>query len=212
MSEAPEPQWLAWSRELLAIAQTGLAFTGDAYDRERYEAVRDVAARILGAQSGADPQRIAGLFRDVLGYATPKLDVRAAVFDARGRILMVREAVDAGRWTLPGGWADVNHTPAQNAEKETLEESGYRVRARKLAAAWDRTRQGHPPSVFACTKLFFICDLLGGEARTSLETTEVAWFGRGALPPDLSLGRVLPSQIERMFEHLSDPSLPTDYD
>jgi ADP-ribose pyrophosphatase YjhB (NUDIX family) len=212
MSDAPEPPWLTWSRELLAIAQTGLAFTDDPYDRERYEAVRGLAARLMGLHGGADPRRIVDLLAGEQGYATPKLDVRAAVFDARGRILMVREAADAGRWTLPGGWADVNHTPAQNAEKETLEESGYRVRARKLAAAWDRTRQGHPPSVFACAKLFFVCELLGGEARTSLETTEVAWFERGALPPDLSLGRVLPHQLDRMFEHHDDPTLPTDYD
>jgi ADP-ribose pyrophosphatase YjhB (NUDIX family) len=212
MSAAPEPDWLTWSRELLAIAQTGLAFTRDPYDRERYEALRDLAARILGAQGGADPARVVELFRDEQGYATPKVDVRAAVFDAQGRILMVREAADAGRWTLPGGWADVNHSPAQNAEKEALEESGYQVRARKLAAVWDRTRQGHPPSVFACTKLFFVCELLGGEATTSLETTGVGWFRRDALPPDLSTGRVLARQIARMFQHLDDPGLPTDFD
>ena len=207
-----EPRWLAWSRELLAIAQSGLAFTQDPYDRQRYEALRGIAAQILGAQADGDPQRIVELFSGEEGYATPKLEVRAAVFDPRGRILMVREVADGGRWTLPGGWADVNLSPAENAEKEAFEESGYRVRARKLAAAWDRVRQGHPPGLFACAKLFFVCELLGGEAATSLETAEVAWFARDALPPDLSTGRVLARQLDRMFEHRLDPGLATDFD
>jgi ADP-ribose pyrophosphatase YjhB (NUDIX family) len=207
-----EPQWLTWSRELQALAQTGLAFTQDAYDRERYEQLRELAARIMAAHSDADPQRIVGLFSAETGYATPKIDVRAAVFDANGRILLVREAMDHDRWTLPGGWADVNITAAETAVKEVREESGYEVRVRKLAAVWDRTRQGHPPSVFSCCKLFFLCALVGGAARTSLETSEVDWFARDELPHDLSLGRILPAQIARMFAHAAEPGLPTDFE
>lgn len=207
-----EPQWLIWSRQLQSIAQTGLAFTRDPYDRERYEALIGLASTMLAAHTTTRVDAIADLFRGETGYATPKLDVRAAVFDERRRILMVREALDQGRWTLPGGWADVNITPAECAVKEVREESGYEARVVKLAAAWDRARQGHTPSVFSCTKLFFVCDLTGGEARTSLETTEVAWFGTDELPADLSLGRVLPRQIARMFAHAADPALPTEYD
>lgn len=207
-----EPQWLTWSRELLAIAQSGLAFTQDPYDRQRYETLRELAGRMVGVQAGVDPQRIVELFAGERGYATPKLEVRAAVFDPPGRILMVREVLDSGRWTLPGGWADVNLSPAQNVEKETLEESGYRVRARKLVAAWDKRRQGHPPGIFACAKLFFLCELLGGDATPSLETSEIGWFARDALPSDLSVGRVLARQVERMFEHHDDPGLATDFD
>lgn len=207
-----EPQWLTWSRELLAIAQSGLAFTKDPYDLQRYEALRELAGRMVGVQAGVDPQRIVELFAGERGYATPKLEVRAAVFDPSGRILMVREVLDGGRWTLPGGWADVNLSPAQNVEKETLEESGYSVRARKLVAAWDKRRQGHPPGIFACAKLFFLCELLGGEPTPSLETSEVGWFARDALPADLSVGRVLAHQVERMFEHRDDPGLATDFD
>ncbi len=146
------------------------------------------------------------------GYATPKLDVRGAVFDQSGRILMVRETVDAGSWTLPGGWADVNQTPAESVAREVAEESGYCARICKLAAVWDRARQGHPPGPFSICKLFFICALEGGSARTSLETSETGWFAEDAIPSDLSLGRVLPHQIARMFAHWRAPDLPTEFD
>lgn len=209
MSEA---QWLLWARELQSIAQAGLTFSRDTYDRERYEMVNALALRIFAAQTGEPLSRITGLFYGESGYTTPKIDVRAAVFDEKQRLLMVREAADKGRWTLPGGWADVNLTPAENALKEVREESGYEARIVKLAAAWDRARQGHPPSPWSCLKMFFVCDLAGGEARTSHETLEVAWFARGAIPEDLSLGRVLPRQISRMYEHLDQPTLPVDYD
>ncbi len=207
-----EPGWLQWSRQMQSIAQAGLTFATDPYDRERYEMLRDLAAEMLAAQIEAPVERIAALLRNEDGYATPKIDVRAAVFDAAGRLLFVREAADQGRWTLPGGWADVNLTPAENTLKEVREESGYEARIVKLAAAWDRSRQGHHASLWSCLKMFFICELAGGESRTSHETTEVAWFARDAIPADLSLGRVLPGQIERMFAHRADPGLPTEFD
>jgi len=207
-----EPEWLAWARELEAIAQTGLAFSRDPYDRERYEAVRGLAAQMFAARSDASVERIAALFAGETGYATPKIDVRAAVFDQRERLLMVRETSDGGRWTLPGGWADVNRTAAENAVKETLEESGYQVRALKLAALWDRTRQRHPAGVFSCAKAFFLCEPIGGAAAVSHETSEVGWFAEADLPRDLSLARVLPQQLARMFAHWRDRTLPTDFD
>lgn len=207
-----DPRWLHWARELQALAQTGLAFTKDPYDRERYERLRGMAAEMLAALSDVPIATIAGLFEAQSGYATPKVEVRAGVFDERGRILLVREALDRDRWTLPGGWADVNLTAAQNVAKEVREESGYEVRVGKLAAVWDRTRQGHPSSAWSCYKLFFLCDVTGGEARTSIETTEVAWFATDEIPADLSLGRVLPKQIARLFAHAADAALPTDFD
>ena len=153
------------------------------------------------------------MFAAETGYATPKLDVRGAVFDTRDRILLVRETVDAGRWTLPGGWADVNQTPAQCVVREVAEESGYAARVVKLAAVWDRATQRHtPPSVLSIVKLFFLCRLEGGAARTSLETSEVGWFGEDSIPSDLSLGRTLPHQITRMFVHWRQPELATDFE
>lgn len=212
MSGAGEPDWLGWVRELQGIAQTGLTFSRDPYDRERYEALRSLAATIAARLGAADLAMVAGLFAAQEGYATPKIDVRGAVFDAQDRILLVREVQDAGRWTLPGGWGDVNLTPAENVAKEVSEESGFQVRVQKLAAVWDRTRQGHGPTAFSAYKLFFICDIIGGAAATSLETSEVAFFAEHEIPPDLSLGRVLPRQIARMFAHRRAPALPTEFD
>jgi ADP-ribose pyrophosphatase YjhB (NUDIX family) len=206
-----EPDWLTWSRELQAIAQNGLAFTHDSYDRERYEMLRALASKIMACHTGAPVNRIVALFEGESGYATPKVDVRGAVFD-QGRLLMVREVADGGRWTLPGGWADVNLTPAENVTKEVREESGFEVRAQKLASVLDRTRQKQGGRAFSCYKLFFICDLIGGSAQTGLETSEVQWFAEGELPGDLSTGRVLPGQLKRMFDHMKDGTLPTDFD
>lgn len=207
-----EPQWLAWAREMQAIAQSGLAFTRDPYDRERYLQLQALAARAMAGAAGADPAPIAALFAGQEGYATPKIDVRGAAFNTAGEILMVREVLDEGSWTLPGGWADVNLTPAENVAKEVAEESGFIVRVRKLAAVWDRTRQGHGPSPFSACKLFFTCEIVGGTAAPSLETSEVAFFPRDALPADLSTGRVLPRQVQRMFDHWHRPDLPTEFE
>lgn len=207
-----EPEWLGWVRDIQAIAQTGLAFTRDPYDRERYEALRLLAARIAASRTDADPARLLDLFAGETGYATPKIDVRGACFDAQGRILMVREVLDEGRWTLPGGWADVNATPAENVVREVREESGFEVRVVKCAAVWDRTRQGHRPAFFSATKLFYVCDILGGAPAASLETSEVAFFAETSLPADLSTGRVLPHQLLRMFTHWREPGLATDFE
>lgn len=207
-----DPDWLLWTREMQALAQTGLAFTRDPYDRERYERLRALAAEIMAAHTATPAEHIAGLFAGQHGYATPKIDVRTAVFDSDDRVLLVRETVDGDRWTLPGGWADVNHTPAESAAKEVAEETGYRAEIVKLAAVWDRTRQAHPAGPFSCAKLFFIARLAGGAPATSLETSGCEWFAEAGLPGELSFGRVLPGQLRRMFAHWRDPALPTEFE
>jgi ADP-ribose pyrophosphatase YjhB (NUDIX family) len=206
-----EPDWLLWAREMQAIAQVGLEFSQNPYDRERYHSLRALASRAMAAHGGGEPARVEALFAAEQGYATPKIDVRGAAF-RDGRILLVREVVDGGRWTLPGGWADVNLAPSENIAREVLEESGFVVRARKLAAVWDRGRHGHPPHPFATYKMFFICEIIGGAPATSMETSGVGFFGADEIPDDLSHDRVRPAQIRRMFEHFRRPDLPTDFD
>lgn len=207
-----EPEWLVWAREIQALAQSGLTFTEDAYDRERYEALRDIAARMAASHTDTPLADISALFTGQAGYATPKIDVRGAAFDEQGRILLVREVADAGRWTLPGGWADVNVTPAENVAKEMREESGFDVRVTKCAAVWDRTRQGHQPQFFSAAKLFYLCEITGGTATPSLETSEVAFFAEPDIPAELSISRAMPHQLARMFAHHRDPGLPTEFD
>ncbi|MCE2565870.1 NUDIX hydrolase [Komagataeibacter sp. FNDCF1] len=212
MTAPRTPRWLVWARDLQALAQSGLAYTENPFDRERYDSIMKIAVDMLATGSNADMTRVLELFTGQDGYATPKVVVRAAVFDERGRILLVREVLDHDRWTLPGGWADVNLSPVDNTVKEVREESGYDVRVKRLAAVWDRDRQGHPPGPFSSYTLCFICELTGGAAKTSVETSEIGWFAEDDIPADLSLGRVLPGQIARLFTHMRDAGLPTDFD
>ena len=205
-----EPQWLSVARELRAIAQTGLAFTADRFDRQRYERVRELAAVMLAQGSGENYEVVIEILREGWGYATPKVDVRGAAF-VDNRVLLVREISDGG-WTLPGGWADVNQSAAECVVREIAEESGFVAKALKLAAVRDYQKSGHPPrNVDSIYKLFFVCEITGGSARASDETSEVAFFPRDALPP-LSLGRTTAAQIDRMFHHALHPELPTDFD
>jgi ADP-ribose pyrophosphatase YjhB (NUDIX family) len=203
------PGWLRRAQRLAALAQTGLSYAQDPYDRGRYEEVRRLAAEMLAEGAGTEPGPWAELLAAEAGYATPKVDVRAAVF-RDGQILLVRERSD-GMWTLPGGWADVGEAPGVAAAREVEEESGYRVRTAKLLAVYDKLLHQHPPEAFHIYKLFFRCDLQGGAPTASDETTEVGFFAEEALPP-LSLPRVTVAQVRRMFEHARQPMLPTDFD
>jgi len=205
-----EPLNWKLARKLQALAQTGLTFAVNDYDRERYHAVQEIAAQLMAEQSGTPVETFRELFGQQHGYATPKVDVRAAAF-RDGKILLVQESSD-GEWTLPGGWADVNDSPTKAVEREMLEESGFTAKATKLVAVYDRAKHPHtPPFPFHIYKLFFLCEIIGGEPRTSSETSAVDFFSPDKLPP-LSATRILPKQIHRMFEHLRDPSLPADYD
>jgi ADP-ribose pyrophosphatase YjhB (NUDIX family) len=205
-----EPKWLAWSKQLAAVAQNGLCYASNPFDIERYQSIRDIAAAILADHSDADPQRIAGLFAEQVGYATPKVDVRGAIFQ-NNTILLVKERIDGG-WTLPGGWADVNESPGEAVVREVFEESGYRSRATKLLAVFDRSKHPHVPlHPFHIYKLFFLCELTGGTAQTSNETDGVDFFAEGQLP-ELSVSRITEGQIARLFEHSRRPDLPTDFD
>jgi ADP-ribose pyrophosphatase YjhB (NUDIX family) len=207
--EDRRPDWLRWAQRLQAIAQTGLTYAGDPYDRERYEEVRTIAVEMASRGLLAPESEVRVAFASGHGYPTPKVDVRAVVF--RGEdLLLVRERRN-GRWTLPGGWADAGDTPSLAAERETLEESGYRVRAEKLLAVLDKSRHGHPPSVDYVYKLLVGCRLEGGEPATSHEIDAVGFFARPALP-ELDLDRTTPGQLDLAWTHREDPSRPTDFD
>ncbi len=204
-----EPTWLVVGRELKAIAQIGLTFSEDAFDRLRYARIQELSAALIAAGSDGDAAKLLELFRLDPGYATPKVDVRGAAF-RDGQVLMVREVSDR-RWTLPGGWADVNQTAAECVIREIAEESGFEARALKLAAVHDYQKRNRVHHIDSIYKMFFICELVGGSARPSHETSEVGFFSRGELPA-LSAGRTTAEQIELMFRHAEHPDLPTDFD
>ncbi|MGH8910834.1 MAG: NUDIX hydrolase [Egibacteraceae bacterium] len=207
-----EPDWVVWARRLAAIAQNGVAFSTNAYDTSRYLQVREVAAAMLAAGSGAAPEAILPLLAADDGYITAKVDVRGVCFrdGEPARVLLVRER-DDGLWTMPGGWADPTDLPSVAVEREVAEEAGYRVRAARLLACWDRTLQeGAQPHPWRVYKLFFGCDVLGETPRRHDETSDVAWFPVDDLPP-LSTGRVTVRQVQRLAELHRDPTLPADF-
>src|SRR5262249_51777447 len=152
---------------------------------------------------------IRALLRIEQGYATPKIDVRGAVFDAN-RVLLVREQSD-GLWTLPGGWADVGESPTEAVVREIREESGFETQVCKLVALYDRRKHAHPPMLFHVYKALFLCDILGGRASPGLETSAAVFFGRDELP-QLSIARVTLYQIDRLFAHHANRGLPTEFD
>ena len=197
--------------KLSALAQDGLTYAADEYDLDRYRQMRRLAAELLSVLSGLADELAVELGRDS-GYATPKIDVRGAIFDDHERLLLMREKTD-GRWSLPGGWADPGDAPSAAVIREILEETGYHSSAVKLIACWDRELQDNPPPLpVHVYKLFFLCRRDGPvQAPAALETLDVGWFDLGALPP-LSLGRVNHRQLERALAHHRDPSLPTEFD
>jgi ADP-ribose pyrophosphatase YjhB (NUDIX family) len=206
-----EPNWLRWAKQLAALAQNGLTYSDSAYEIERYEQIRRIAAEMMSAGFGLETTALIELFVGERGYATPKVDVRGAVF-RDGRILLVREKLDGG-WTLPGGWADPCQSPSEAVVREVFEESGFEVRAVKLAAVYDRSKHPHePPMPFHLYKLFFLCEITGGAPAESFETTGVGFFAENEIPEPLSISRTLPFQIARMFEHHRNPGLPSDFD
>lgn len=202
-------KWLELAQRLQSIAQSGLHYTENPFEIERYKNVLEIAAEMIAMQTEIKKSEIHKLLIREAGHSTPKVDVRGVVFEDN-KILLVKEKVD-GKWTVPGGWADVGFSPAENVEREVFEESGFKVKAKKVIAVYDRNKQGHTPFIFHLYKIFFLCEIIGGKSKTSYETEDVGFFDLENLP-ELSLGRITKSQIERFFEHLNNPDLPTDFD
>jgi ADP-ribose pyrophosphatase YjhB (NUDIX family) len=203
------PRWLEWAREIQALAQTGHHYSENDYHRLRYKRLMEIAAEIVSEYSSLDYPLLIGSFRAQIGYATPRVDVRGAVFND-GKLLLVRERADGG-WTLPGGWADVGDVPSQAAEREVWEEAGFRVKARRVIGVYDANRN-RPLELFHAFKIVFLCDLLSGEARPSDETSEVSFYGRDEIPIVLSGERTQSRHILDAFACLEKPDLPTVFD
>ncbi|RKN71882.1 NUDIX hydrolase [Paenibacillus ginsengarvi] len=199
-----ENRWLEWTQRIQAIAQTGLTYAKDGYDLERYEELREISIAMMREQTGLPYAVVKELFASETGYPTPKVDVRGVVFQD-GKLLLVREKSD-GKWTLPGGWADIGYTPKEVAVKEIREESGLLVRAVKLLAVLDKKCHPHPPEAYYIYKLFILCEQIGGSLEAGLETSAAAFFAESELAGlELSLNRATESQIRLMFEYGRNP-------
>jgi ADP-ribose pyrophosphatase YjhB (NUDIX family) len=200
---------LEWAREIQALAQTERYFAKDDFQRGRCRRLMEIAAEMIGGNAGIDPQPLIRAFDAQIGYATPKIDVRAAAFKDR-KLLMVRERIDGG-WTMPGGWADVGDAPSEAAEREVWEEAGFHVQAGKVIGVYDANRM-NPIEVFHAYKIIFQCDILDGECSPSNETSEVAFFGQQDIPKVLSGERTTVRHIRDVFAALENPELPTVFD
>lgn len=204
------PQWLKWAHQMQSIAQAGLTYGKDLFDLERYKQLQSLAAEIVSTHTTAAAGDVENILASESGYPTPKVDVRAVVFDDLGRLLFVRETSDGG-WALPGGWADIGDSAGEVAVREVYEETGYQVVPIKLLGLLDRQKHPHPPMFWHVYKIFVQCKLVGGHSRTSMETDSIDFFARDHIPT-LSTARVTGAQISRMFDHYDNPHLQADFD
>lgn len=201
-------KWLQWAVELQALAQAGLTYGKDIYDRERYQRIREISAEMVSHKTGISLDTVHDLFCNEAGYQTPKLDTRAAIFQD-DKILLVHEK--DGTWCLPGGWCDVNISAAENVVKEVKEEAGLDVRADLVIAVHDREKHNRPVYANKICKIFFLCSCLGGEFRPNSETTESGYFGLDELP-QLATAKVTEAQIRMCFDAKNSEHWKTMFD
>ena len=209
MRESNPPRWLEWAREIQSLSQTGLTYSDNDYDTQRYRRLMEIAAEIVQSHTGLPKEPVLQDFLVQPGYATPKVDVRGAVI-RDGKILLVQERVDQ-RWCMPGGWADVGDLPSAMVAREVWEESGFEVVARKVVGVYDANRGGIPLEFYHAYKLVFLCQIVGGEACPSSETLAVGFFEFDDLPP-LSSARTNERHLREVFAHLQDPNRPPAFD
>lgn len=200
--------WLEWAKELQFIAQAGLTYSKDPFDRERFERIRELSAEMISLQSGLPLKQVKGLFCNETGFQTPKLDTRAAIFKD-GKILLVKERNET--WSLPGGWVDVMQTIRSNTIKEVKEEAGLDVEAVRIIALHDRNLHNPPPYAYNVCKVFVLCEAKGGSFRPNTETTESRYFGPDELPL-LAEEKNTAEQIRMCFTAYAHPDWQTEFD
>jgi ADP-ribose pyrophosphatase YjhB (NUDIX family) len=201
MSDQP-PRWMEWAREIYSISKSGLTYSENDYDLDRYKHLLEIAAEILESQGELSRESILQSFSMQAGYATPKIDVRGAVL-RDGKILLVQERAD-GKWAMPGGWADLGDSPSVMVEREVREESGLNVKAAKVVAVYDANHI-QPLEFYHAYKIIFLCNYIDGETRPSMETLAVDFFDPADLPP-LSLARTNQKMIDEVLAHSADPA------
>ena len=201
-------KWLEWAIELQSLAQAGLTYGKDVYDKERYERIRTISAEMLAHKTELSVEKVKELFCNETGYQTPKLDTRAAIFN-NNQILLVRE--NNGKWSRPGGWVDVNVSVKENTIKEVKEESGLDVTADKVIAIQDRSKHNPPVYAYGVCKIFVLCSVIGGKFEENVETTESRYFNEDNLP-ELATEKNNEEQIRMCFEAYRSKNWTTLFD
>ncbi len=201
-------KWLEWAIELQSLAQAGLTYGKDIFDKERYARIREISAEMMAYKTDIPIQKVKELFCNETGYQTPKLDTRAAIFQ-NGKILLVRE--NSGKWSLPGGWVDVNVSVKENTIKEVKEEAGLDVTADKVIAIQDRSKHNQPVYAYGVCKIFVLCTIIGGTFKENIETTGFAYFSENELP-ELAVEKNNEEQVRMCFEAYRAPNWSTLFD
>ncbi len=204
-----EEKWLSWAKRLQSIAQAGIEYSKDKYDIERFEEIRDLSCEILKEYTNIPKDKVMDLFCNETGYQTPKVDVRSAIFKDN-KILLVKESID-NKWSLPGGWAEVDLSIKENAIKESMEEAGVNVKPQRLLAVLDKSKYSVKPYPYGVYKIFVLCDLINGSFEENIETEESGFFDIENLP-ELSTGRNTKEQIEMCFEGKNNINFVTIFD
>ncbi len=202
-------KWLDFAIRIQSIAQAGLQYGKDQYDKERYEELRKIAAEMIAEKTDITVEKVYDLFCNETGYQTPKVDTRAAVF-IDDKILLVHE--NNGTWSLPGGWCDVDQSIASNTEKEVREEAGFIVKAEKLIAVQDWRKHNVTNYAYGVVKAFVMCRYESGNFEENIETTEIAFFGKEEIPDNLAVEKCTREQIMMCFEAYEKPEMKTLFD
>ncbi|MFA6979829.1 MAG: NUDIX hydrolase [Ignavibacteriaceae bacterium] len=196
-------------KQIQAIAYAGLEYCENDFDRERYDELKKLSQLLLAELTVTPVEKIENLFANEVGYQTPKVDVRAVVFK-ENKILMVKEKID-GRWSIPGGWADIGYSPSEIAIKEAKEEAGAEVKPVRLLAVIDKLKHDYPISPFHIYKLFILCELVNDTISSGTETSDVNYFSIENLPL-LSATRITAEQISMLFRLWENPSEQVVFD
>ena len=201
------------AKRIKALADIGLLYTKDNFDKERYHELKRISEKLLTDKLKISPEVSVNIFSECVDYPTPKVDIRALVLNDRKEILLVQEKAD-NRWALPGGWADIGKTPSEIAIQEVLEETGLKVSCKHLAAVFDKREHDHPPQPWYVYKMIFYCEPDAGAAtvlKPAFDVLDAAWFDVNALPP-LSTDRILASQIQLVYKNVMDKNFITVFD
>lgn len=202
-------KWLKWAIEIQSLAQSGLTYTDNVYDIERYKRLREISAEIIAEKTYLSIDKVKNLFCNETGYQTPKIDTRAVIFKDN-RILLVHE--NNGTWSLPGGWCDVLESIKSNTEKEVREETGLNVKAVKIISIQDRNKHNKPIYAYGVCKVFVLCNIIDGEFIENIETTETKYFSLDELPSNLAEEKTNKEQIEMCFKAYNDKNWQTEFD
>ena len=197
-------------KRIKSIADIGLLYCNNPYDKERYMELQEISYRLLSITGGHSLEALKAALPLAKDYPTAKVDIRGLVISPEKKILLVKESAD-GKWSLPGGWGDIGHTPKEVIIKEFKEETGLDVIAKQLLAVFDKRMHAHPPQPFYVYKMVIYCEAISHNIIKGFDVLDVQYFGVENLPP-LSEDRILKSQVELVYNKALSGDLKTYFD